>query len=67
MTSRERMQSESRRAEHYTKENWSRPEVTGLKNRWLAENAFQGRVRKTIIADLLRGLEAVRNGAMWTV
>ena len=43
------------------KRKWS----TGLKNRWLAENAFQRRVRKTIIADLLRGLEAARNGAMF--
>ena len=33
---------------------------TGLKNRWLAENVFQRRVRKTIIADLLQGLEAAR-------
>ena len=37
--------------------------MTGLKNRWLAENAFQQRVRKTIIADLLRGLEAAQRTA----
>ena len=44
--------------------------TTGLKNRWLADNAFQERVRKVITADLLRGLEVEldsANGAIWTV
>ena len=43
------------------------PTVTRLKNRWLAENAFQRRVRKTINADLLRGLKATHNGANGTM
>ena len=33
--------------------------ATGLKNRWLAEEFLQGRVRTTLTADLLRGLEAL--------
>ena len=44
---------------------WSSLEVmcvisTGLKNRWLAEEFLQGRVRTTLTADLLQGLEALR-------
>ena len=34
-------------------------QTTGLKNRWLADEFLQGRVRTTLTADLLRGLEAL--------
>ena len=39
-------------------------QAPGLKNRWLAENAFQGRLREKVIVDLLRGLEEALNGVV---